>query len=383
MTVLLRLIFLFVATATPALAHPVAQGAMDIIVGEDGVSIHARVANEQVFVAEALGNAAAPPGNLHDLWLRHGDYLLEHVRVTSDEQPLAGRVVKVVPPEKATADGRTIYDLRFDLPAGKLRPSRVVIHQDVLREIDFAPGNRWEATYVVRLAQEGGPIHEGLLFTAQQALAIDCDWSAPAMARGEPTLGKLHLFGQYLRHGVMHILTGYDHLLFISALVLAVVTLKDLVKVVTAFTAAHTLTLTLSVLDVVRLPSRIVEPMIATSIVVVALQNVFWPERSRGWTRLALAFGFGLFHGLGFAGGLLEAMAGMPGVAVALAITAFSIGVELGHSAVVLPLFSILKLGGSLWATPDHPERLARRAQRFGSAAICFAGMFYLVAALR
>lgn len=382
MSTLFRLIVLLVA-AIPAHAHPVAQGAMEIIVGKERVTIHARVANEQVFVAEALGNAGAPPGSLHDVWLRHGDYLLEHVRVISDEQPLAGRVVNVVPPEKPTADGRTIYDLRFDIPAGKQRPSRVTIHQDVLREIEFAPGNRWEATYSVRIAQEGGPVHEGLLFTAQQALAVDCDWAAPPAAPGTATLGKLHLFGQYLRHGIMHILSGYDHLLFISALVLAVVTLKDLVKVVTAFTAAHTITLTLSVLDIVRLPSSIVEPMIAASIVVVALQNVFWPERSRGWTRLALAFSFGLFHGLGFAGGLLEAMAGMPGIAVALAITAFSMGVELGHSAVVLPLFSILKLGGSICATPDHPERLARRAQRFGSAAICFAGMFYLVSALR
>jgi hypothetical protein len=161
------------------------------------------------------------------------------------------------------------------------------------------------------------------------------------------------------------------------------VTLKDLVKVVTAFTAAHTITLTLSVLDIVRLPSSIVEPMIAASIVVVALQNVFWPEKSRGWTRLALAFSFGLFHGLGFAGGLLEAMAGMPGIAVALAITAFSIGVEIGHSAVVLPLFTGLKFAGSTCRTSGEPDQSARLVQRFGSAAICFAGMFYLVAALR
>ena len=91
-------------------------------------------------------------------------------------------------------------------------------------------------------------------------------------------------------------------------------------KVVTAFTLAHTLTLTLAALNLVRLPERVVEPLIAASIVFVAVQNLFWPRRSRGWIRLGAAFFFGLFHGLGFAGGLLEAMQGMRGAVVLLAI---------------------------------------------------------------
>src|SRR5262249_54941672 len=144
--------------------------------------------------------------------------------------------------------------------------------------------------------------------------------------------------------GFMHIMAGWDHLLFVGALVLAVATLWDLVKVITAFTLAHTITLTLAVLDLVRLPERVVEPMIAASIVLVALQNLFWPERSRGASRLLTAFFFGLFHGLGFAGGLLEAMAGMQGSTVGIAIAAFSVGVELGHQTVVLPMFALLKL---------------------------------------
>ena len=127
---------------------------------------------------------------------------------------------------------------------------------------------------------------------------------------------------------MMHILTGWDHLLFMSALVLAAVTFGDLVKVVTAFTLAHTITLTLSVLDIVRLSPRIVEPMIAASIVFVAVQNVFWPKRTRGWGRMAVAFGFGLFHGLGFAGGFSRRCKGLPGLAISIAIAAFSLGVE-------------------------------------------------------
>ena len=164
---------------------------------------------------------------------------------------------------------------------------------------------------------------------------------------------------------------------------LAVVSLLDLVKVVTAFTVAHTLTLTLAALDIVRLPGRIVEPMIAASIVFVALQNLVSPARSRGWTRLAVAFGFGLFHGLGFAGGLLAAMEGLPGGTIVLAIAAFSVGVEIGHQLVALPLFGALKIMRSISRRAADPERVPRWATRIGSGAIGAAGLVYLVAALR
>jgi hydrogenase/urease accessory protein HupE len=150
------------------------------------------------------------------------------------------------------------------------------------------------------------------------------------------------LFKAFFYHGIHHILTGYDHLLFISALVLAATTFWNLIKVVTAFTVAHTITLTLAAFNLVSLPQGVVEPLISASIVIVALQNLFWPARARGWGRLGAAFFFGLFHGLGFAGGLLEAMREMQTGTMLLAILAFSIGIELGHQMVVLPLFAIL-----------------------------------------
>jgi hydrogenase/urease accessory protein HupE len=186
----------------------------------------------------------------------------------------------------------------------------------------------------------------------------------------------------YLRHGFMHIMAGWDHLLFVGALVLAVTSLWDLVKVITAFTLAHTITLTLAVLNLVRLPEQVVEPMIAASIVLVALQNLVWPQRSRGASRLLTAFFFGLFHGLGFAGGLLSAMAGMQGSAVGIAIAAFSVGVELGHQTVVLPIFLLLKPTRQPW--PEVPGRTPWRGRlvRVGSALILAAGLFYFFTAL-
>jgi hydrogenase/urease accessory protein HupE len=378
----IMLIFAWLCPAIRDLeAHPVAQGAMDIVVAPSRITIRARVANEQVFVAEGLGKAPAS-GSLEEAWDHHADYLIEHLQVDADGVRIRGRVTMVAPPETSAPDGRAIYELRYEIPTA--HPRRVLFRQNVLNEIEFAPGNRWEATYVVRLQQEGGPVHEGLLFTSRQGIGLDCEWDAAKLSEiSSPTIDRARLAREYLRHGVMHILTGYDHLLFVAALVLGALTIVDLLKVVTAFTIAHTLTLTLSVLELVRLPSRIVEPIIAASIVIVALQNVFWPERSRGWTRLIVAFAFGLFHGLGFAGGLLDAMAGMPGLVVGLAIAMFSLGVEMGHAAVVIPLFGMLSLATRATDAQKRRVPIRRTAQQFGSAAICFAGMFYLVAALR
>jgi hypothetical protein len=123
--------------------------------------------------------------------------------------------------------------------------------------------------------------------------------------------------------------------------------------------------------------------MIAGSIVFVAVTNVLWPKRSRGWVRLATAFFFGLFHGLGFAGGLLDAMDGLSGVAVGVAIAAFSLGVELGHQIVVLPLFFGLKLARTTRPDDAGRERLSLATMRAGSLLICVAGTIYLIAALR
>jgi hydrogenase/urease accessory protein HupE len=257
-------------------------------------------------------------------------------------------------------------------------PARIALQEDVLREFEFAPGNPWEASYVVHVRRHGGPAMEGLLLTSREPLVIDLN--AIAQERGAwSSIDKARMAKDYIRHGIMHILSGYDHLLFIAALALAVATLWDLVKVISAFTCAHSLTLTLSVLNVVKLPGNIVEPMIAASIVFVALQNVIVPQRNRGAGRLGVAFFFGLFHGLGFADGLLSAMEGLAGFAVGLAIVAFSLGVEIGHQMVVLPIFGTLKI--VCRATPQAAHVLGR-VLRFGSAVILVAGVFYLAVAL-
>jgi HupE / UreJ protein len=368
---ILACLLAWVAFATRyATAHPVAQGTLEIVVFPERISVTATVSLEEVLVAAVYGGQKHASALEMVHW--HGDYLLAHLRVAADGQPLDGFVVKR--PEQAA--GRPIYGFEYRVESGA--PRRIALQEDVLREFEFAPGNPWEASYVVHVRRHGGPAMEGLLLTSREPLVIDLN--AIAQERGAwSSIDKARMAKDYIRHGIMHILSGYDHLLFIAALALAVATLWDLVKVISAFTCAHSLTLTLSVLNVVKLPGNIVEPMIAASIVFVALQNVIVPQRNRGAGRLGVAFFFGLFHGLGFAGGLLSAMEGLAGFAVGLAIVAFSLGVEIGHQMVVLPIFGTLKI--VCRATPQAAHVLGR-VLRFGSAVILVAGVFYLAVAL-
>ena len=137
---------------------------------------------------------------------------------------------------------------------------------------------------------------------------------------------------RYLRLGFVHILpAGADHILFVLALFLLSTRLRPLVWQVTAFTVAHAVTLTLAALDVVALAPRIVEPLIALSVAGVAVENVLTDRLTR-W-RAAVVFGFGLLHGLGFAGVLGEL--GLPDEGRLLALAAFNAGIELGQLAVI------------------------------------------------
>ena len=141
----------------------------------------------------------------------------------------------------------------------------------------------------------------------------------------------------FLLLGVEHILTGYDHVLFLISLLMLGGSWKYLLKVVTAFTLAHSITLSLAVLDVVAMPSRWVESAIALTIVYVAAEN-FWRKDLRG--RWLITFCFGLIHGLGFASVLQEMNLSSSNLVLSLA--SFNLGVEAGQIAIVSIAFLLL-----------------------------------------
>jgi hydrogenase/urease accessory protein HupE len=375
------LFLLFVGCARLADAHPVAQGSLEVRVDPGVVSMSWRVSNEQVFVASGFGSPAVAARTLEELWRDHGRYLLAHVFLEADGVRSTGEVLEVVFPQDRSVKGFVVYELQFPFTAPDARPARLSLRQDLLNEFEFAPGNRWEATFVVRLIQQEQVVREAVLWSAQQPILWDLNWNTHDQTA--PVLSPGRIARDYAMHGLHHILVGWDHLLFMAALVLAVTRLWELVAVVTAFTIAHTVTVTLATLRLVHLPSSIVEPMIAASIVAVALQNLWAPRQARGWPRLAIAFGFGLFHGLGFAGGLLDAMADLPAIAITTAIVAFSVGVELGHQVVALPLFGLVALFRRIDARTIKPGKLTPRTRQLGSALVSVAGVYYLVLALR
>jgi hydrogenase/urease accessory protein HupE len=151
----------------------------------------------------------------------------------------------------------------------------------------------------------------------------------------------VHLIG-FIQLGIEHILTGYDHLLFLLALIALGGALPYLFKVITAFTVAHSITIALTTFGILKLPVQIIESGIALSIVLVALENIWRrfnaPKLERG--RWLVVFAFGLLHGMGFAGILQELQ--VPSSNLPQAILGFNIGVELGQLAVVIPAFLLL-----------------------------------------
>jgi HupE / UreJ protein len=171
---------------------------------------------------------------------------------------------------------------------------------------------------------------------------------APDMREARLTLagagGGRGLAG-FVALGIEHILTGWDHLLFLLALLLHGGGLLAMVKIVTAFTISHSVTLSLAVLDVVVLPARLVEAVIALSIAAVAAENLFGrPTVTRRWI---VSFCFGLVHGFGFSSALREL--GLPTQGLLLSLFGFNAGVELGQAlvvAVALPALALLRQTG-------------------------------------
>ena len=203
--------------------------------------------------------------------------------------------------------------------------------------------------------------HKGLLNLEVQGRTQSLVFT-PERAQQHFVLAELSGFTQFLsyaREGVWHIWIGYDHILFLISLLLPAVLARerrrwtpvarfadafwDVFKVVTSFTVAHSITLSLAALGVITLPSRLVESAIAASVVLAALNNLVPVVGGRRWV---VAFAFGLVHGFGFASVLAEL--GLPRDALVLALVGFNLGVEAGQLAIValfLPLAYYLRAG--------------------------------------
>ncbi|MEP7274248.1 MAG: HupE/UreJ family protein, partial [Acidobacteriota bacterium] len=176
--------------------------------------------------------------------------------------------------------------------------------------------------------------------------------------------GTLGVVQKFIRSGIYHILSGADHILFLIGLLLLGGRLWRLLTIVTAFTLAHSITLSLAALSVINPPERLIESAIALSIIFVGVDNLVIGREGRD-LRVWIAFFFGLIHGFGFAGVLGES--GLPRHALAWSLFSFNLGVEIGQACIVVALASLLAV-----VHRRSPE-LGKRIAKVGSAVVILA----------
>ncbi len=355
---------LLLLSALPAFAHDLNFTDVRLELREDG-TFRADVACDLDALALGIDSSAdstelaatieaLPADERAQLESRLVEMLKRRLRVRFDGEPAP---FEVSLPEKGTA------------PTGRL-PSALGLLARLegpipasAKEVSFF-ASRGFPPVRLEVARDGARLHLEVLQRGAE--------STPALLRSASEASRARTFLRFLALGFEHILpAGLDHVLFVLGLALFSQRLGPLLVQVTAFTVAHTLTLILSAYGVVRLPSRLVEPLIALSITCVALENV--ARTTLAPFRVLLVFAFGLLHGLGFAGVLAEL--GLPSRDRLVALLAFNGGVELGQLAVILPAFLAL-LGLERLGVPR------RRVVAPASVVVGAIGLFWTVTRL-
>jgi hypothetical protein len=339
------------AWAAPAQAHKPSDSYLAITVQGGKVSGQWDVALRDLDFA--IGLDADGDGNITwaELRARHAEisaYASARLALAADAAPCA-LSIGTQQVDEHTDGAYTVMPLQFNCPgsANNLAPTALRLSYSLFADID--------------------PQHRGLLNLSVNGATRTAVFS-PQAAQQEFVLAQTSRWRQfvdYAREGVWHIWIGFDHILFLLSLLLPAVGLWargggfgdgpqrwqpvegfgqafwDVLRIVTAFTLAHSITLSLASLGWVTLPSRFVESAIAASVVLAALNNVYPVFHGRRWM---VAFLFGLIHGFGFASVLVDL--GLPQGALALALLGFNLGVELGQLAIVLvflPLAFLLR----------------------------------------
>lgn len=299
------------------------------------------------------------------------------------------------------ATGLVLTGTADQVLAEQLREHRQEIFAYVAERasLGFVGGTRCEATpgsveakadhVVIALGFRCPPLGEALAYrvtlfhevdpAARHIVTVETDraWMG-LLGAGNPVLelrqakaGLWQTLWHYFLAGVEHIAIGYDHIAFLLAVIVLGRRFWPLFAVVTAFTIAHSITLSLAVLEVVTLPSRLVEIAIAASIVYVAAENFFVTDIRRRWW---LTFVFGLVHGFGFASVLREY--GMPQDRIVPVLAAFNVGVEAGQLLIVLAAVAVWKAAFAVAPRLGFPE--SETAQR--KVALVVSGLVLMLA---
>lgn len=370
----------FSSTARVATAHPFAVSSarawvhddrVDVSVDLDGATLSQLYASR--FAWDADGTVS--PSELQKAKALLDDYLISSTRLLNDGS--ACRAVRA--PIWSTTDGKRVQahvEVACPLPWGAVTWSQSTLMED-------EGGHR-----IVSEIRTLGHVDRHLFTPEEPVFTVDAvgtseyvdpqgaEWFGSSDERptprasgaaGQPAAPEAPAFTTLLGEGVKHVLLGFDHVLFLIALLLVVPSTRELLMIVTAFTLAHSVTLALGAFDIVSIAPRFVESLIALSIVYIGVENLL---RKRPPQRHALAFAFGLVHGFGFASVFREL--GLSSDDALLSVISFNLGVEIGQLSLVAPLFVLLR------ALSGHERPLAG-VKWVTSSAIALAGALWFL----
>jgi len=331
---LLLLITLLSGFVAPVQAHDPGLSRASIELHETGLALHMVFSRKDIEVL-------LPMDADHDGTVTTDEFsavqaeLQQIIMAAIDIRDATGKYqAKSVHIEPASGDG-----VKVDIDYGNSNVSGIQIRIPLIAQL--ARGHR---QYLTVKDANGNLLAQHLL-----------DATSPPVLLGGIGPGRFSIFREYLVQGVWHIWIGFDHILFLLTLLLPAVlvyeksrwqprdtlrpAMTDALKMVTAFTIAHSITLVLAVLEIVSLPARLVESVIALSVLITAVNNLrpFLPV-----SRWMLAFAFGLVHGFGFASVLADL--GLPGTALMVSLLGFNLGVEAGQLAIVVLVFPLSAL---------------------------------------
>jgi hypothetical protein len=337
---------LLLASAAPVAAHPAPFSYLDLIIRDSVV--------DGILVLHVVDIA-------HELKVKEDDLLQPGVAARERD-----RIVSVVAPRMALrADGRALAPewqgiepapdrhavaLRFRLPTP--RPGALAIRTQLF------PYDPVHQTFVNIYEDEA--LRQQMIFSAGAGERVFYSGT---------TQGAIAVMQTFIPSGVHHIMIGPDHILFLIGLLLLGGTWPALVKIVTAFTIGHSITLSLAALNLVTPPPQIIEPAIALSIVFVGADNLVrgTGRDLRAWVALV----FGLVHGFGFANVLREF--GLPDEALGWSLFSFNVGVEIGQLAIVLVVATLLEL------IRRRSHALGYKVAYAGSVVVIAAGAYWFV----
>lgn len=335
--------------AAPAAAHPTPFSYLDVKVNQGMASVD--------LVAHIIDIA-------HDLNIEPPEQLLKADVLTGRRDSITRLLSSRF---SLAADGRGLEVTEWSAPEAV--PDRQSVRISGRVALAVRPGT---ITLNARMFPYD-PLHQTFInFYEDDALALqailDASKSSVEFFSGSRQ-GVLAVVRKFVPAGVEHILIGPDHLLFLIGLLLLGGTLRQLALVVSAFTVAHSITLSLAALNVLNPPARIIEPAIALSIIYVGADNLMVSDGRdvRAW----IAFGFGFIHGFGFANVLREM--DLPRTALGWSLFSFNIGVEIGQLLVVVVVASALA------AIRARSEVASRRLATVGSVAVILAGTFWFI----